>query len=570
MDATSGKERTQRDRGGNLRVPQLVRIALLAVVYIAAGRLGLRLDAVGGFATLVWAPSGIALAALLLFGPRLWPGISIGAFLVNVWAGAPIPVALGIALGNTLEGILGALALRRIRPIRYTLDRVTDAIALIVFGGGLSTLVGATIGAGTLVLGGVVMSSQLLVTWAAWWLGDAIGDLIVAPLILTWAAAGRIRIRPAQAAEAAAAFILLAVVTSLIFGSPAAGQSRFWHPYMVAPPLAWIALRFGPRGTATATALLASIANAYTALGSGPFAIGPLYENLFYLQTFMAITAATALTLTAAIATVAESARAEVYRTRLLEAERAARTDAEIAEREARYANKAKSDFLAVMSHELRTPLTAIVGYTDLLQSGVSGETTTKQREYLDRIKATSDHLRDLIEGILTFSRLEIGQEADVQMERSDVGEIVKEVADIAEPLVKAKGLGFTIELPPDMKPVDTDPGKLRQVLLNLLSNAVKFTEHGEIRLKGILEDDHVLLRVTDTGLGIAPEHLEKIFEPFWQAERGFTRKAGGTGLGLNVSRRLARAIGGELVVQSALDKGSTFTVILPTNVSQP
>jgi signal transduction histidine kinase len=393
-------------------------------------------------------------------------------------------------------------------------------------------------------------------------LGDAIGDLVVGTMILTWATGGSIRFRPSNAAEAVAAFALLSGVTFFIFASPSPAQDpRFLHPYMVATALVWVALRFGPRGTTAAIALVAAIAIAGTARGYGPFAGGPLYENLFFLQTFMAVTGVTFLTLSAA---TAETARAQAERARLLEAERTARASAENAERDARFANKAKSDFLAVMSHELRTPLTAIVGYTDLLQSGVSGAVSEKQKDYLARIKATSDHLRDLIDGILTFSRLEVGQEADLQLEKIDIAGVVQEVAHIAEPLVKAKGLNFSLELESDMNPVVTDQRKLRQILLNLLSNAVKFTEKGEIRVTGRVENNRMLLGVADTGSGIAPEHLEKIFEPFWQAEQGLTRSAGGAGLGLNVSRRLARAMGGELAVQSAVGHGSAFTVELP------
>jgi signal transduction histidine kinase len=373
---------------------------------------------------------------------------------------------------------------------------------------------------------------------------------------------GAVRLRPGKAAEAIAAFVLLTGITYMIFGSPSPSQGpSFWHPYMVAPPLVWIGLRFGPRGASTGIALIAVIAIALTARGAGPFAAGPLYERLFFLQIFMAATALTFLTLAAAMS---ETVQAQADRARLLEAERTARTNAENAEREARFANKAKSDFLAVMSHELRTPLTAIVGYTDLLQSGVSGPLADKQKEYLARIKSTSDHLRELIDGILTFSRLEVGQEADLQMEKIDVASLVQEVAHIAEPLVKAKGLNFSLELASGMSPVVTDQRKLRQILLNLLSNAVKFTEKGEIKLTGRIEDNRMLLGVCDTGSGIAPEHLEKIFEPFWQAEQGLTRSASGAGLGLNVSRRLARAMGGELVVQSVPGHGSAFIVELP------
>ena len=159
----------------------LAKIALLAAIYILFARLGLMIQPVSAFATLVWAPSGIALAALLLFGYRYWPGIAIGAFVANVWTGAPVLVALGIAAGNTLEALVGNYALRRIPGFRSTLDRLSDVLGLIVLAGAVSTTVSATIGTASLRLGGLVTPDRFAVTWRAWWLGDAIGVLIVAP-----------------------------------------------------------------------------------------------------------------------------------------------------------------------------------------------------------------------------------------------------------------------------------------------------------------------------------------------------------------------------------------------------
>ena len=150
-----------------------------------------------------------------------------------------------------------------------------------------------------------------------------------------------------------------------------------------------------------------------------------------------------------------------------------------------------------------------------------------------------------------------------MRFDHVDISELVRDVVDIAEPLVRAKGLGFSLELPPAVE-LDTDPAKLRQILLNLISNAVKFTESGEVRLIGDVEDHRICLSVIDTGIGIDPADLQKVFEPFWQADQGLTRKFPGTGLGLNVSRRLARSMGGELVVKSAPGRGSVFIFSCP------
>jgi signal transduction histidine kinase len=253
----------------------------------------------------------------------------------------------------------------------------------------------------------------------------------------------------------------------------------------------------------------------------------------------------------------------------LLAAETMARAEAQqlaatlvVRTEEAESASRAKSDFLATMSHELRTPLNAVIGYTQLLADEVTGPLTVDQQVQLGRIRVSARHLLSLIEEILTLSRLEAGKET-VIVERVRLAGVVTDAAAIVEPLAVAKGLGFQIAC--DEVALETDAGKLRQILVNLLSNAVKFTERGEVSLRAFIDRDAIACVVRDTGIGIEPAHLEHIFEPFWQVERAATRRAGGTGLGLGVSRRLARLLGGELrVVESVPGRGSTFRVELP------
>ena len=230
---------------------------------------------------------------------------------------------------------------------------------------------------------------------------------------------------------------------------------------------------------------------------------------------------------------------------------------------DAQAASRAKSEFLAVMSHELRTPLNAVTGYADLLQAGVAGEITDRQRELLDRIKDSARSLVEIIEEILTFSRMEAGHEK-VAPERADLRELVREAADLLEPLARRKGLGFEVRLPDGPVLVDTDPAKVRQVLRNLVSNAVKFTEEGTVRVDGVRDHTHHLVRVSDTGIGIPPEHRERVFEPFWQVEQSARREVGGTGLGLAVARGLTELVGGRLTLESEPGRGTTLTLALP------
>jgi PAS domain S-box-containing protein len=227
------------------------------------------------------------------------------------------------------------------------------------------------------------------------------------------------------------------------------------------------------------------------------------------------------------------------------------------------HANAAKSEFLAVMSHELRTPLNAIIGYADLLDAGVAGDMNAKQLEQLGRIRVGSNHLLRLIEEVLLFSRLEAGRE-EVLPERVDLATLAREACALVEPLAREKGLDFVVDLAPEPVWVETDSGKVHQIVLNLLSNAVKFTDAGQVALTLDVTGGAAVLRVRDTGIGIAPENLERIWDAFSQVQQAPTRRVGGTGLGLSVTRNLARLLGGDVTVESEMGAGSAFTLRLP------
>ena len=243
-----------------------------------------------------------------------------------------------------------------------------------------------------------------------------------------------------------------------------------------------------------------------------------------------------------------------------------ANTDLTEAIEKVQAANRAKTDFLAVMSHELRTPLNAIVGYADLLQTEVSGPLTDTQKTHLARIHSSSFHLLDLIQDVLSFSRIEAGRE-ELRVADVDVQQLARDAHSYIEHQCAEKGLQQELQLPQERIVMVTDPAKVRQILLNLLNNACKFADTGYVRLIVHREGDDVVFKVEDSGPGIAPQHLEMIFEPFTQVDQSTTRIKGGAGLGLPVSRRLAHLLGGELRVASTLGSGTAFTLRLPTRV---
>ena len=227
-------------------------------------------------------------------------------------------------------------------------------------------------------------------------------------------------------------------------------------------------------------------------------------------------------------------------------------------------ATVAKSQFLAMMSHELRTPLTGIMGYANLLESEVMGPVTTRQRESIDRIQSCSDHLLALIEGILEFSSMEYGS-VEIERERVDICDIVRKTAAMVEPLASEKQIDLSLSLPESSITGETDPQKVRQVIINLLGNAVKFTDQGgRVTLEVVPGEDRLQVHVRDSGIGIEAKDYERIFEPFVQLEELTTRRAGGTGIGLSISRELTRRLGGELTVHSVPGEGSIFSVQLP------
>ncbi|HEX9937527.1 MAG TPA: ATP-binding protein [Longimicrobium sp.] len=232
-------------------------------------------------------------------------------------------------------------------------------------------------------------------------------------------------------------------------------------------------------------------------------------------------------------------------------------------------ASRAKSEFMAAMSHELRTPLGAIIGYSDLLETEVVGPLLPRQKEHMRRVKVGAWHLLGIIEEILTFSRLDAGRDPP-HAELVDACTIVADAVAMVEPQAEQKGLALRVLVPGHPLEVTTDPGKLRQILVNLLGNAVKFTDAGEVELRAWAELGVMYFAVSDSGPGIAPEYLETIFEPFTQVDSSHTRLKGGTGLGLPVSRRLARLLGGELEVESTVGEGSRFTLSLPVLAHDP
>ena len=532
-------------------------IALLAAGYVLAGKLGLVITAVGGFATPVWAPTGLSLAALVLFGQRLWPGIALGALLVNLWAGASAGVALGISAGNTLEAVLGAYALGRVPGFDPGLGRLKDVLAFVLLAALLSTAVSATVGVSTLFLGGVLPRAELLATWRVWWVGDAVGDIVIAPLLM--AAPGlRDVLRDRRRLWEGVGIVLLGVVLGwLVFRvEPSTPLHLLVRPASFFPLLVWAALRFGPGGGAAATFLVSSLAIWGTASGTGPFVYESLAERLTLLQGFMASLAATTLVL-AAVTT--ERRRAE---SALREANDELEARVQQRTTELREAILARDQMLGVVAHDLRNPLTAAqIAVAAMLRALPEGAGSGLPRNAALTVEFSVQRATRLIRDLLDVTRLEAGT---LVLERRPQAarELVIEVTDALAQMVSESALELQADIEPDLPPVVGDSERLFRVFSNLVENAAKFTPPGgRIRIGARRDEKSVLFSVADTGAGIAAEDVPHLFDRYWQG-RPTNRR--GAGLGLTIAKGIIDAHGGRIWVETTPGRGSTFCFTIP------
>jgi signal transduction histidine kinase/HAMP domain-containing protein len=229
-------------------------------------------------------------------------------------------------------------------------------------------------------------------------------------------------------------------------------------------------------------------------------------------------------------------------------------------------ANRHKSDFLANVSHDLRTPLNSIIGFTRIVLRRTGDQIPDLQKENLQKVLISSEHLLSLINTLLDLAKIEAGK-MDVIAETMRVEDIITMATATVEPLLKTTRVHFVRDIPPGLSPLKTDRDKLNQILLNLLSNAAKFTEQGEIRVSARQSNGTLTLAVSDTGIGMKKEALDHIFEEFRQAETTTARKYGGTGLGLAIVKKFTNLMGGDITVESEVGKGSKFTITIPINL---
>jgi PAS domain S-box-containing protein len=792
-------------------------IGILALVYFISAKLGLSLAFLNENATAVWPPTGIALAAIVLLGYRIWPGILLGAFLANLTTSGSAGASISIAFGNTLEALLGAFLLCRFAGGRHAFDRPKNIFKFVILTGMVSTMVSATIGVTTLLSMGLASWENYKLVWLTWWLGDMISDLMIAPLLLIWSRSSLLTLRPKRLFEAALLCLLVFLVSQVVFGGWSPMEAKNYPlEYTGIPLLLWAAFRFGRHGASAAAFEMSLIATWGTLKGSGPFALTDPNGSLLLLQAFMGIITITALVLASAlfeekvaesqlqresafrqaiedsipagivvsdlqgrqtyvnpffctmvgwskseltgaerpylywpdeevsqieeafnrmlqgrapssgfelrfrrknderfdvlvlvsalldnrglqkgwltsVSDITEKKKAEAEKGQLLsqieahrqrlssiiasvpgvvweawgepddasqqinfvsdyvetmlgyrveewlatsnfwltivhpdDKERAAREAAaffadgkgrsrqfrwrtkegeviwveaqavvirnetgepigmrgvtmDITPRkqaeedlkrktiEAQQASRVKSQFVSNVSHELRTPLNGVLGYTHLLLDGTYGPLTDRQKMPIERVLQNANDLLYLITNLLDLSKIESGR-MSVGLTSVNIPSLLQQIFAGIQPMIEKKGLSIRWNVDPALPVIESDLGKIKQILVNLLSNAVKFTREGEVAIeaRNLPSQRGIEVSIRDTGTGMRPEDIPKIFEAFHQVDASATREFGGTGLGLTIVKELAEMLKGEIRVESVFGEGSSFTLFLP------
>lgn len=544
-------------------------LAALAGVYFCAGKLGLNVATENRSITLVWAPSGISLAAMLLLGYRVWPGIFAGALLVNVSTTGQIFSSLGIATGNTLEAAIGASLVNYFANGRNSFERPQDIMRFAIYAAMFSTMAGATIGVTSLCLSNSATWHNFPVTWLTWWLGDATGDLAVAPVILLWWDK-RPRYSARQLIEGALILGTLYFICMIVFGDNFSGDfQQNGLSYLPVPVLVWTAFSFSQRETALIIMVLEGLAIYGTIHDRGPFALPNHQDALFMLDGFLGVNSVLAMMFSAIIADRRKATTALKERTAQLatinerlameatERKRAQEAIAEHAKELAR-SNAELEQFAYIASHDLQEPLRMVVSYMQLLSRKYKGKLDGSADKYIHYAEDGALRMQEMIRDLLSFSR--IGRESK-PFEEVNCNEVVSMTLTHLRPAMEEAGAEVTVD---ELPLVKADATQLGQVFQNLIGNAIKFKNSSppKIHIGAKAQDDQWNISVEDNGIGIDKSCQERIFQLFQRLND--REKYPGSGIGLAIAKKIIEHHGGRIWVESEKDHGTVFHFTLP------
>ena len=672
---------------------KLLVLLVVALAYYATGRLGLALAFGNSSISVVWPPTGIAIAAVVLEGFEVWPAIAVAAFWVNVGVTGDVVTSLPIAVGNTLEAVVGGFLVLRFARGREAIDRPTDVLRFSLLGAFAAPLVAATVGASTLTLAGLSPGALYGRAWFTWWLGDAVGALEFTPLLLAlagWWAHRSLRTRTASLSEATAIGVATFGLAGVVFArSPSALLGGLPIVFVLLPPVVWAAFRFGPLGASLAVTSTSMVAIVGTLLGSGPFATLTRGDALDALRVFVASLALTGFLVAAEAVqrgraeaglvrsglelerkvqertALLESAQAlahigswelrletnevtwsqEMYRiygrspgdridlssalegvdpeesldirrtlNRLLRSPdplhtgleprqfRIRRPTGEVRTLEGRArvaelddgrptllvgtvqditdrvamvhaleqrdaeltrSNAELEQFAYAASHDLQEPLGVVEGYTRLLSERYRGKLDADADTFLGFANEAAVRMRRLINDLLDYSRISRGPTPTAPV---DSQAALNEALENLAPAIGAGGVRIRVNEP--LPPVYIEHSELTRLFQNLVSNAVKFRTDTspEVEIGAQRTGPEYRFMVRDNGIGIPPEHLERIFALF---QRLHTREEHpGTGVGLAICRRIVEHHAGRIWAESGgvRGQGSTFWFSIPAS----
>src|SRR5919198_588697 len=554
---------------------------VVAGAYVGAGKVGLDLDVARGAITPVWAPSGIALAALLILGLRFWPAVALGAFVANIPSDSSFAVSAAIAVGNTLEPVVGTALIRRI-GFRPELDRVRSVLALTIFGAVLSTAVAATNGVTVLTIADQRPDSYGT-AWVLWWFGDAVGALMVAPLVLVASTWLGWRLSAPRAAEAVVLLAALVGIGTLVFHGGA------WrYPYLLFPLILWAAIRFQATGAAVASFVVGAIGTWGAVEGRFPLNAENATERVQLAQALFALLAVTLLVVGATIAE-REAGRAELLA--LTSGLREAQALAHIGSWEW----DIRRD-LVTWSDELYRlygldPAAGPVDYARYLESihpedrefvnATVRRAREEQRPYAfehrvlradGSVRTVAGRGRVVVEGSEAVKMLGTAQDVTEQRQadrlRRGAIALTRQEIDVLQLVERAIAVcdldGRRVDISGGPVLAELDGPKVERIVENLILNAVKHTPpESSIHVRIDDAPEGVLIAVEDDGPGIADEHKGTVFETFNRGPKTLS-PAPGAGIGLSLVARFAEAHGGLAWVEDRPGGGASVRVVLP------
>jgi signal transduction histidine kinase/ActR/RegA family two-component response regulator len=526
-------------------VEKLAWIAGVAIVYFAAGKLGLYFASFTAVSSPVWPPTGIAFAAMLILGYQIWPGIFLGAFFVNLAISGAVFASLGIATGNTLEAVAAVCLTMRYANGRKLFEHAQDFFKFAALSM-LAAAISATIGVASIALGGIGHWGEFVRIWVTWWLGDLGGFLLFAPFPILWIENSRLTTDHRRLLESSVTLAAIALFGVLVFAGVVPRIENYPIGFICIPILVWSAFRFGQREAATAIFVLTVCAEWGMMRGHGPWArFANQISSYIIPQAFMMTMAVMTMTLAAV---VWERRRAE--------------EDANEARNQAEAANRAKDQFLAMLGHELRNPIAALSSAVRVLEH--SDVLSQQYATLLEIMVRQSGHLARMVDDLLDVERLTAARRITLNRRPMNLAECARDCVTALR--LREEYTQHNITLRVEDTWIDGDPDRVAQILTNLLSNACKYTRpEGKIVLSIRSESDRAVICVEDDGDGIPADLLPRIFDLFVQGDRLSDRHPGGLGLGLTLVRRLSEMHGGMVQAHSnGPGQGSTFTVRIP------